>query len=161
MRIYIVTRLNLGQKFYLSLQNGVIAFTPKREEAEEYSNLKLASDIAEAFEAESDHTGPTWSEAIVEVDESNKEFCKIKVRHIPEDIYEELKEAGCTIDHHESDLYVLDDATSFGILAHHPEIHKAQFRGSDGNDWFELPFMYTPWWADQHFGRGASTGEGK
>jgi hypothetical protein len=65
------------------------------------------------------------------------------------DIYDELKQAGCTIDNHESDLYVQVDQTSKSILGNHPEIHKTRFSGTDGNDWFDLPFRYTPYWNDR------------
>ena len=61
-------------------------------------------------------------------------------------IYDELNDAGCTLDNHESDLYVLRDATSEGILSHHPDVHKAPFRGTDGREWWEIPFAHTPWW---------------
>jgi hypothetical protein len=65
------------------------------------------------------------------------------------DIYEELKQAGCTIEHHESDLYIQVDETSKNILKKHPEIDKTRFTGTDGKAWFELAFMYTPWWNDR------------
>ena len=60
-------------------------------------------------------------------------------------LYEELKEAGCEIDHHESDLYVLATAQAFLIVKRYP-VKYERFVGSDGKFWLDIPFMYTPWW---------------
>ena len=60
------------------------------------------------------------------------------------DLYKALKDAGCEIDGHESDLHVrLTDASA-------EIIRQAKARGtpfvSDGNIWLEIPFIFTPFW---------------
>jgi hypothetical protein len=63
-------------------------------------------------------------------------------------IYEDLKDAGVELDHHESDLYAKVNPTSRKIV----EAYK--FRGNvtvfsnqiDGSPWYDIPFAYRPWW---------------
>jgi hypothetical protein len=60
-------------------------------------------------------------------------------------LYDELKQAGCEMDHHESDLYVLATAKAHMIIHRWP-IGYTRFVGTDGRYWLDLPFMYSPWW---------------
>lgn len=61
------------------------------------------------------------------------------------DLYQELKDAGCEIDNHESDLYVKATMTSFNII----KAHGLKFDGIQAGQfwhqvtkqrWFEIPF---------------------
>lgn len=62
-------------------------------------------------------------------------------------LYDELKAAGCEMDNHESDLYVLATTETYVILNKHPEAHYTRFYSAiDGRYWLDLPFMYSPWW---------------
>ena len=63
-------------------------------------------------------------------------------------IYDALKEAGCELDHHESDLYVLETDTARGILNGYgvERIDEGRFIAYDGRHWLELPFQYQPFW---------------
>lgn len=66
-------------------------------------------------------------------------------------IYTKMLEAGCTIDHHESDLYVLATQASGKILDEHCRdlglYSYSSFNSEvDGKLWFEIPFSYDPWW---------------
>ena len=71
-------------------------------------------------------------------------------------LYEQLKAAGCAIDHHESDLYVRDSETARKIIkAGNDASRKANsgqrwatstFTGTDGHRWIDIPFAYDPWW---------------
>lgn len=81
------------------------------------------------------------------------------------DLYSVLKAAGCELDSHESDLYVLLTDVSRGILALHGKVVTSEdrhgseyvrtFKGNpDGRDWVDVPFAYMPFWAKQE-GRGA------
>ncbi len=60
-------------------------------------------------------------------------------------LYQELKDAGCELDSHESDLYVLATAKAMLIVTKHP-VGYSCFIGNDGKRWLDLPFMYSPWW---------------
>lgn len=67
------------------------------------------------------------------------------------DLYQELKEAGCEIDNHESDLYVKATMKSLEIIKKHglkfDGIQAGQFwHQVTKQRWFEIPFAYTPWW---------------
>lgn len=59
-------------------------------------------------------------------------------------LYDELVAAGCTLDHHESDLYVLATPEAWNIIRKYP-YGFTRFR-SEGRNWIDLPFMYSPWW---------------
>ena len=61
-------------------------------------------------------------------------------------VYDALKEAGCKLDHHESDLYVEDTAKAREIIARF-DLKATPFRNKvDQAIWLELPFMYQPFW---------------
>ena len=59
--------------------------------------------------------------------------------------YAELRTARCTIEHHESDLYVLatPEARKLAEGAPNRSFFSSQI---DGRTWIELPFAYTPFW---------------
>ena len=63
-------------------------------------------------------------------------------------LYTLLLEAGCKLDNHESDLYVLDTPEARAIIiAQHPAVSFAPFRSQvDGRIWLDLPFHFAPWW---------------
>ena len=67
-------------------------------------------------------------------------------------LYRELYDAGCKLDHHESDLYVLSTPESCAIIAKHEKAHgvhlaKQWFRSDqDGKLWIDLAFMFEPFW---------------
>jgi hypothetical protein len=63
-------------------------------------------------------------------------------------LYTELKDAGCQIDSHYSDLYVLSTPESRAIIARHggrcsPSAFRSQI---DGKVWIDLPFCFEPYW---------------
>ncbi len=67
------------------------------------------------------------------------------------DVYTDLKNAGCEIDNHESDLYVKATAISFQIIKAHglnfDGIQAGQFWHQETRQrWFEIPFAYAPYW---------------
>lgn len=77
------------------------------------------------------------------------------------DLYNDLKSAGCKLDHHESDLYVRADAAALSILSKHGKgayvaarkgdrfqlAGCAMFRSAtDGELWIDVPFAYAPFW---------------
>jgi hypothetical protein len=71
-------------------------------------------------------------------------------------LYDELKAAGCEMDSHESDLYVLATAEAFLIIRKHPVTFTRFKSQKDGRYWLDLPFMYSPWW--EHKARSGSNG---
>ena len=63
-----------------------------------------------------------------------------------ETVYDALKNAGCKLDNHESDLYVEDTATAREIIARF-DLKAKPFRSQiDQAMWLELPFMPQPFW---------------
>ena len=77
------------------------------------------------------------------------------------ELYEELKAAGCKLDHHESDLYVKADANALAILQRHGKGGYVRSRKGDrfnlagcdlfrsnidGELWIDVPFMFKPFW---------------
>ena len=67
-------------------------------------------------------------------------------------LYQELKNAGCEMDSHCSDLYVKNTVCALEIILLY-ENEKAQtvsrtyFRSEvDGQSWIDLPFQFTPYW---------------
>jgi len=63
-------------------------------------------------------------------------------------LYQEIKAAGISYDHHESDLYILDTPAAREILTSHPmdSTRRSYFIGTDGKRWIDVPFAYEPWW---------------
>jgi len=61
-------------------------------------------------------------------------------------VYDALKEAGCKMDNHESDLYVEDTETSRDIIARYDLKAKPFTSQVDQGPWLELPFMFQPFW---------------
>lgn len=64
-------------------------------------------------------------------------------------VYQRLLAAGCTLDHHESDLYVKATDEARRIIASLPCVRATArtFTSQiDGTLWFDLPFMYDPFW---------------
>jgi hypothetical protein len=68
-------------------------------------------------------------------------------------VYQELLEAGCDLDHHESDLYIRNTPEARDILAARPRalVRGRHFIGTDGDCWIELAFAYDPFWEKPHF----------
>jgi hypothetical protein len=67
-------------------------------------------------------------------------------------LYQRLKDAGATLDNHASDLYVLATPKAREIIfAYFKELGRptvlSMFRSQiDGEFWYDLPFMYAPFW---------------
>ena len=62
------------------------------------------------------------------------------------DLYADLEAAGCQLDHHESDLYVLDTPEARAILREH-RVESTPFTSElDRRRWLDVPFHYTPFW---------------
>lgn len=62
-------------------------------------------------------------------------------------LYTELKAAGCELDHHESDLYVLASEQARRILkANGITTARGFISQVDGKPWLDIPFMYEPFW---------------
>jgi len=75
------------------------------------------------------------------------------------DLYAELVAAGCQVDHHESDLYVLDTPEARAILAEHPDVRATAFRSDvDHKRWLDVPFAYSPFWAGKQQRNGRPNG---
>jgi hypothetical protein len=65
-------------------------------------------------------------------------------------VYTDLVKADAKIDHHASDLYVLDTPEARRIIAEHPEHKVEPFKDSiDGKRWLEIPFAYDPFWDER------------
>ena len=60
-------------------------------------------------------------------------------------VYRDACELGIEIDHHESDLCLLDTPVANWLLAGH-DLIPHRFIGTDGRDWLEVPFLYDPYW---------------
>lgn len=60
-------------------------------------------------------------------------------------LYQELKQANCTLDNHEGDLYVLATEKAHHILRRYP-VGYTRFIGTDGRCWLDIPSMFEPWW---------------
>lgn len=61
-------------------------------------------------------------------------------------VYENLRTAGCEIDHHESDLYVMATPEAVAIVKASGWTFE-RFRSQvDGRDWLDVAFGYTPYW---------------
>jgi hypothetical protein len=71
----------------------------------------------------------------------------------PLNLYGRLKAAGVPLDSHESDLYAKINEASWRIVNEafaSGELRKGQasvfLSATDGAPWYNLPFMYSPWW---------------
>ena len=65
-------------------------------------------------------------------------------------LYKRLVNAGCEIDHHESDLYVKKTPISEILVERYATVpaNVTEFRGVvDGEQWFDVPFSYEPFWS--------------
>ncbi len=60
------------------------------------------------------------------------------------DIYEAIKKTGVETDSHESDLYCLKTPETTKIITEN-SINYSLFY-SEGKLWYDLPFMYQPFW---------------
>jgi len=61
-------------------------------------------------------------------------------------LYDELLAAGVPLDNHESDLYVKDTPEARAILAKHGKRAAPFVNQIDHTIWFDVPFMYEPFW---------------
>lgn len=67
-------------------------------------------------------------------------------------LYQAMVEAGCELDHHESDLYVKDTPAAVQILrdwrtSKGSQLYMSRFISRvDATLWIEIPFAYDPWW---------------
>jgi hypothetical protein len=63
-------------------------------------------------------------------------------------LYDDCLAAGLTIDHHESDLYILDSPAARKILVAHERWNASVSTfTSEGKQWIDVPFEYAPFWA--------------
>lgn len=60
-------------------------------------------------------------------------------------VYADCVAAALTIDHHESDLYILDSPAARAVLARHTARFEP-FAGTDGRTWLDVPFAFDPFW---------------
>ncbi len=61
-------------------------------------------------------------------------------------LYQALRAAGVPIDHHESDLYVLDMPIARTLIAKHGKKGTAFTSQIDKRRWIDVPFAYDPFW---------------
>jgi len=61
-------------------------------------------------------------------------------------LYTELRDAGCTLDSHESDLYVRDCTQARAILKANGCIGSIFRSEVDNQLWLDVPFMFEPFW---------------
>ena len=67
-------------------------------------------------------------------------------------LYTELKDAGCTLDNHYSDLYVLFEPKATAIIQQHRTLtHRTVMLSTfvsnlDGKLWYDIPFAFDPYW---------------
>lgn len=61
-------------------------------------------------------------------------------------LYTELRDAGCEIDSHESDLYVLATPEARAIIERYGKPCLSFISQIDGKRWLDVPFMYEPFW---------------
>lgn len=64
------------------------------------------------------------------------------------DIYEEMKNAGVEISHHESDLYVPVNETTTEIVSRYEfKDNVTRFISQiDKKPWYDIPFAFNPFW---------------
>lgn len=60
--------------------------------------------------------------------------------------YKTLKDLGVPLDHHESDLYVMDTPVSRIVIRQFGRESTAFTSQIDGKRWFDIPFAYEPFW---------------
>jgi hypothetical protein len=63
--------------------------------------------------------------------------------------YQTLKDAGCTIDHHESDLYVKATDEAVKIVKESGWTYEMFTNQVDGDLWLDVAFAYEPWWTSK------------
>lgn len=66
-------------------------------------------------------------------------------------LYDQLNQAGCKLDHHESDLYVKQSLEATRIITDYETkggiTNQSKFVSQvDGEWWIELPFHFKPFW---------------
>jgi hypothetical protein len=71
------------------------------------------------------------------------------------DVYQQLKDAGCALDNHESDLYVEATPTALEIVKASGRSFTRFTSQVDGKQWLDVPFAYRPWW-DKRTGKQES-----
>ena len=65
-------------------------------------------------------------------------------------LYEDMKEAGCQIDNHYSDLHVKATIEALQVLLNYPDATFTYFTSDiDGDTWYDFPFMYLPYWEEK------------
>lgn len=69
-------------------------------------------------------------------------------------LYTELRDAGCTLDNHYSDLYVLSEPKADAIILEHrgrAASALSRFKSQrDGRLWWDVPFCFDPYWEAVH-----------
>jgi len=61
-------------------------------------------------------------------------------------LYDKLKEAGCQMDNHESDLYVESTEVSQAIIKEFGMKGKPFISRIDQAVWLDIPFQFQPYW---------------
>lgn len=61
-------------------------------------------------------------------------------------LYEQLHAAGCQIDSHASDLYVMSTPRAREIVRASGWQRSFFVSDIDGKVWIEVPFAFDPWW---------------
>lgn len=62
------------------------------------------------------------------------------------DFYAAVVAAGIEVDHHESDLYVLDTPEARELVRTYDKPLQVFTSHVDGRQWLDVPFAYTPYW---------------
>lgn len=72
-------------------------------------------------------------------------------------IYEQLKQANVSLDHHESDLYAEVTPKSAAIInSYEFKTNVTKFVAQGTNElWYDIPFAFDPWW-DKRFKQNRS-----
>jgi hypothetical protein len=62
------------------------------------------------------------------------------------DLYAECLKIGATLDSHESDLYIKATPETRELVKRSGWSHSFFTSQTDGKQWIDAPFAYTPWW---------------
>ena len=70
-------------------------------------------------------------------------------------LYDKAEEYGCTLDSHESDLYLLATPLAYQLVRESGRSWSTFVSQVDGKVWIDVPFAYLPWWRARQAEGGA------